>query len=204
MIDRLRRRPPRGSNVVMRTPGPVSRRASREPPAGDVGLLYAQHAARVYRWVLRFYAPEEAEEVVHEIFLKVLERIEGFRHDASPTTWLYRLMTNHCLNRRRNEGRREELWREHGGAPWVVPAATADQHTVTYLREFWRALDDEQVTIGLHYFVDGMTHAEIARIVGCSPRTVGNRIEGLRALAREQEQESAPRRSDQRSTSAKG
>ena len=179
----------------MRTPEPGSRPgkgSEREPCASDdVGALYAQHAARVHRWVLRFYPPEEAEEVVHEVFLKVLERIDGFRRDASPTTWLYRLATNHCLNRRRNEGRRSELWREHGGAPWVVPAATADQHTVTYLREFWRALDDEQVAVGLLYFVDGMTHAEIARVIGCSPRTVGNRIEGLRALARTHEDETS-------------
>jgi RNA polymerase sigma-70 factor, ECF subfamily len=177
----------------MRASGPGSRHGADQIESStshDVGALYAQHAGRVYRWVLRFYAPEEAEEVVHEVFLKVLERIDGFRHDASPMTWLYRLMTNHCLNRRRNETRRCELWREHGDAPWVVPAATADQHTVTYLREFWHALDDEQVTVGLLYFVDGMTHAEIARVVGCSPRTVGNRIEGLRALARAHEHES--------------
>jgi RNA polymerase sigma-70 factor, ECF subfamily len=191
VIDRLRKRPGRGSKTSMREAGPQSRRAPRER-SGDVGELYAQHAARVHRWVLRFHAPEEAEEVVHEIFLKVLERIDGFRHDASPTTWLYRLTTNHCLNRRRNEGRRAELWREHAGAPWVVPAASADQHTVTYLREFWRSLDDEQVTIGLLHFVDGMTHAEIARIVGCSPRTVGNRIDALRVLARAHEEEASP------------
>ena len=35
--------------------------------------------------------------------------------------------------------------------------------------------------VGVYYFLDGMTHAEIARILGCSRRTVGNRIEALRA-----------------------
>jgi RNA polymerase sigma-70 factor (ECF subfamily) len=148
----------------------------------DVGTLYADHAKRVFRWVKRFYSPIEAEEVVHEIFVKVLENLDGFRSDSSPTTWLYRMTTNHCLNRLRNQGRREELWRERGAA-WAVPIEPADQDTVTFLRQFWRTLDDELVAIGLSYFVEGMTHAEIARVQGCSPRTVGNRIERLRELA---------------------
>ena len=91
--------------------------ASRRAQPTDVGQLYADHASRVFRWVLRFYPRTEAEEVVHEVFVKALERIESFREDASVTTWLYRLTTNHCLNRLRNENRRAELWREHGLAP---------------------------------------------------------------------------------------
>lgn len=150
--------------------------------ATDVGALYADHAKRVFRWVTRFFAPDDAEEVVHEVFLKVLENLEGFRNESSPTTWLYRMTTNHCLNRLRNEGRRDELWRERGAA-WTTPIEPADQDTVTFLRQFWRSLDDEQVAIGVLYFVEGMTHAEIARVRGCSPRTVGNRLDRLRELA---------------------
>lgn len=152
------------------------------PSATDVGALYANHAKRVFRWVTRFYAADHAEEVVHEVFLKVLENLEGFRNESSPTTWLYRMTTNHCLNRLRNEGRRHELWRQCS-APWTTPVELADQDTVTFLRQFWRRLDDELVAIGVSYFVDGMTHAEIARVQGCSARTVGNRLEKLRELA---------------------
>ena len=32
---------------------------------------------------------DEAEEVVHEVFMKVIENIDNFRGDASPTTWLW-------------------------------------------------------------------------------------------------------------------
>lgn len=150
----------------------------------DVGLLYAEHSARVLRWTLRFFARDEAEEVVHEIFVKVLERIDGFRNDASPATWLYRMTTNHCLNRLRNASRRAELWREQGPlAEWTTPVAAADQEPRTFLQQFWRQLDDDLLAVAFHYFVDGMTHAEIARIHGCSARTVGNRVDRLRALA---------------------
>lgn len=152
----------------------------------DVGQLYTEHAARVHRWTRRFFAAGDAEEVVHEIFLKVIERIDTFRNDASPTTWLYRMTLNHCLNRLRNETRRGELWDEHGdAATWATPVPQPDQDTCTFLRQFWRQLDDELVEVGYHYFVDGMTHAEIARVMNCSARTVGHRLERLRALAQQ-------------------
>jgi RNA polymerase sigma-70 factor (ECF subfamily) len=149
----------------------------------DVARLYADHAGRVHRWVLRFASTDEAEEVVHEIFVKVLETIDRFRAESSPTTWLYRMTTNHCLNRLRDRGRRAELWREHGAPLWTAAVADADQETVAFLRQFWRRLDDELVEAGIYYFVDGMTHAEIARIVGCSERSVGNRLDRLRKAA---------------------
>lgn len=160
------------------------RMAHRRNPSTDVGRLYAEHSRRVLRWTLRFYDAEEAEEVVHEIFIKVLERIDGFRSDASPTTWLYRMTINHCLNRMRNAARRIELWERHAGA-WVTPVPEADQDSLTFLRQFWHQIPEDLLSVGYHYFVDGMTHAEIARVVGCSPRTVGYRLERLRALALE-------------------
>ena len=150
----------------------------------DVGELYARHAGVVMRRALRFFGPEEAEEVVHEVFVKVIEHVETFRGESSPTTWLYRMTTNHCINRMRDQGRRRELWREHGPGLWDRTVAGEEQETVMFVRELWRGLDDELVQVAVFYFLDGMTHGEIARAMGCSRRTVGNRIETLRAHAR--------------------
>ncbi|MBX7079406.1 MAG: RNA polymerase sigma factor [Nannocystaceae bacterium] len=149
----------------------------------EVARLYAEHAGRVHRWVRRFEPAGDATEVVHEVFVKVLERLADFRADASPTTWLYRVTTNHCLNRLRDRGRRAQLWQQHAAALWQADSAAADQETVASLTELWGNLDDELAETGIYYFIDGMTHAEIARIVGCSERTVGNRIERIRKAA---------------------
>jgi RNA polymerase sigma-70 factor (ECF subfamily) len=153
-------------------------------PRVDVADLYARYAPFVLRRVLRFFARDEAEEVVHEVFVKVLENAASFRAEASPTTWLYRLTTNHCINRVRDLGRRRELWQQHGEAVWIRRAPEDEQETAVFLREFWQGLDAELVQVGLHYFVDGMTHAEIARVMNVSRRTVGNRLEQLREEAR--------------------
>ncbi len=152
-------------------------------PHAEVARLYRDHAARVHRWVARFGAMHDAEVVVHEVFLKVVEQIDQFRAESSATTWLYRMTTNHCLNRLRNRDRRAHLWQRHADALWTTHVTDASQETVEFLRQFWRTLDDDLVEVGVYYFIDGMTHAEIARVVGCSERTIGNRLERLRKAA---------------------
>ncbi len=156
----------------------------RAPPADlDLAALYRQYAPLVLRRVRRFVGPQEAEEVVHEIFLRALEKRDTFRSESSPVTWLYTLTTRHCLNRIRNSGRRRELLDVHAGAIPAQAPMGASAEARLFLQQFWKTLDDEVALIGIYYFVDGLTHAEIAKLVGCSPRTVGYRIQQLQAQA---------------------
>ncbi|MCB9731729.1 MAG: sigma-70 family RNA polymerase sigma factor [Deltaproteobacteria bacterium] len=150
----------------------------------DVAELYRSYGPAVLRRVRRFVAPSDAEEVVHEVFLKVVERHASFRADSSPATWLYRLVTNHCLNRARDAGRRRELLAEHGAPAWQSAGAPADPEARVFLAELWRALDADAAELGVLYFVDGMTSAEIARVLGVTDRTVQNRVNRLVTLAR--------------------
>lgn len=152
--------------------------------AVDVDALYREWGPIVYRRILRFYDKFEAEEVLHEVFLKVLENLDGFRSDASPSTWLYRITTNHCLNRLRNSRRRRELLAEHGED--LYPSrVSSKQEAELLLEQLWKQLPDALLEIAVFYHVDGMTHAEIARVLDVSRRTVGNRLEELERAARE-------------------
>ena len=54
-------------------------------------------------------SPEEARDVYQEAFLKVYRNLHTFRFDCSFHTWLYRIVTNICLDHlRRRKVRREE------------------------------------------------------------------------------------------------
>ena len=54
-------------------------------------------------------SPDEARDVYQEAFLKVYRNLGQFRFDCSFHTWLYRIVTNICLDRlRRRRVRREE------------------------------------------------------------------------------------------------
>lgn len=68
---------------------------------------YDQSVLRVAMNLLR--SPEEARDVYQEAFLKVYRNLHTFRFDCSFHTWLYRIVTNICLDHlRRRKVRKEE------------------------------------------------------------------------------------------------
>lgn len=150
----------------------------------DVQLLYERYGGLVRARVRRFFHGEEAEDVAQEVFVKVVERLDTFRGEASPVTWLYQVTTRHCLNRLRDRDRRRALWERNQGPWWSAPVSGAAQESSVQLGELWRDTDEESALIAVYYHLDGMGRDEIARLVGCSPRTVTNRLEALRARAK--------------------
>src|SRR3984957_2641606 len=68
---------------------------------------YDQSVLRIAMNLLR--SPDEARDVYQEAFLKVHRNLSQFRFDCSFHTWLYRIVTNVCLDHlRRRKVRKEE------------------------------------------------------------------------------------------------
>src|ERR1700691_4149735 len=68
---------------------------------------YDQSVLRLAMNLLR--SPEDARDVYQEAFLRVYRNLHAFRFDCSFHTWLYRIVTNICLDQmRRRKARREE------------------------------------------------------------------------------------------------
>jgi RNA polymerase sigma-70 factor (ECF subfamily) len=68
---------------------------------------YDQSVLRLALNLLR--SPEDARDVYQEAFLRVYRNIHTFRFDCSFHTWLYRIVTNICLDHlRKRKVRREE------------------------------------------------------------------------------------------------
>src|SRR5262249_10822066 len=53
-------------------------------------------------------SPDEAQDVYQEAFLRVYKNIHAFRFDCSFHTWLYRIVTNICLDHLRTKKVRKE------------------------------------------------------------------------------------------------
>jgi RNA polymerase sigma-70 factor (ECF subfamily) len=121
---------------------------------------------------------EEAREALQEIFAGFLGSGAGFAGRSSVTTWLYGVTTHHCLNRLRNRRTRERLLAERG-APQPAPPPTAE--AIATAAELLARMPDELATVVVYYYLDEMSHAEIARLVGSSRRHVGDLVERARA-----------------------
>jgi RNA polymerase sigma-70 factor (ECF subfamily) len=149
----------------------------------DISALYHRHGRAVLRRIRRFYSDEQAMDVLQEVFTKAVEKADTYRGDAPPLHWLYGLTTRHCLARLRDEKRRKELLDEVGEVPWSCPVATSDTEAAVFLRQLWRTIDPELAAIGVHYYVDGMSQADIGALLGVSGRTISTRIQRLQELA---------------------
>lgn len=69
--------------------------------------VYDQSVLRLAMNLLR--SPEDARDVYQEAFLRVYRNLNNFRFDCSFHTWLYRIVTNLCLDQmRKRKVRREE------------------------------------------------------------------------------------------------
>ena len=85
----------------------------RAVQAGDPDAfeqLVRAHDQSVLRLALNLLrSPEDARDVYQEAFLRVYRNIHTFRFDCSFHTWLYRIVTNICLDHlRKRKVRREE------------------------------------------------------------------------------------------------
>lgn len=76
--------------------------------------LVEDWSEKIYRIAMRFLRrPEEAREIVQEVFEKVVEKIHTFEGDSKLSTWLYRVTVNQALMRLRSEKRHPEVsWEE--------------------------------------------------------------------------------------------
>ena len=152
----------------------------------DVAQLYRRYRTMVARRVAQFVPRAEVESTTHDVFLRAMEALHEFRRDSSMVTWLYRLATNHCLNWARDKRTRARLLEQHAPTLWS-DNHKPDHDTVVYVRDLWRSLDPELATIGIYFYVDGLTRADIARTMGCSERTIAYRLKELQRAVQEHE-----------------
>jgi RNA polymerase sigma-70 factor, ECF subfamily len=71
--------------------------------------LVHTYDSAVLRLALRLTGSEsDAQDIHQEAFLRVYKKLDGFRFECSFSTWIYRIVTNVCLDRlRRNQARKK-------------------------------------------------------------------------------------------------
>ena len=108
----------------------------REAQAGSrvaFDTLVRQYEHQVLRLALHLTGSEhEAEDIYQEAFLKAFRYIGNFRFECSFYTWIYRIVTNLCLDQlRRKKTRREDhaVILDHSGDEIDLLASVSDNRS---------------------------------------------------------------------------
>ena len=72
--------------------------------------LYDRYFNQLTWFAKRFvFQTESAEDIVQEVFIKLIEKPGLFNTDRKFSTWIYTVTANECRNKIRNERNREEI-----------------------------------------------------------------------------------------------
>src|SRR5215218_10401828 len=83
-------------------PDVVMLRRAQAGDRGAYGQIVLLYQDRLYNAVLRLVGDrEEARDLAQEAFTRGLEKIESFRGDAAPYTWLFRIAVNLAISQLR-------------------------------------------------------------------------------------------------------
>ena len=147
----------------------------------DVEALYRQYGPMVLRRCRQLLQNEEkALDAMQDTFVQLLRRSQKLTADA-PSSLLYRIATNTCLNILRGEKRRPLSGREE----LLVEIASFDRHEErsavrAFLDELFSREKASTRTIAVLHYVDRLTLEETAAEVGLSVSGVRKRLRALR------------------------
>ena len=180
-----------------------------ETGAEAVQRLVDEHGGALYSIARRLCGdPDEAEDLVQEVFLRAHKSWEGFRGESSERAWLYRIAANACQRmHRRRSGEPERIGSLDELLPWGEPriaAIASEQEDASQLRiraegrerlesEIARLPDSFRVPLVLKE-IAGLSSAEIAGILGLGEGTVRSRVHRARLKLRAAVDRVLPRR----------
>ncbi|MES2308654.1 MAG: sigma-70 family RNA polymerase sigma factor [Verrucomicrobiota bacterium] len=165
----------------------VSRAQAGEARAFDFLVLrYQKRLYSVIYQITRHH--QDTEDVLYETLIKAHGNLKGFKGNSGFHTWLYRIAVNRSLNFIRLRKTNREISIHSGdeeGEGFDIP----DEGIVNEveqqenrselqkkLNESLARLSEDHRTVVNLFDIQGLSHSEISKILGCSEGTVRSRL----------------------------
>jgi RNA polymerase sigma-70 factor (ECF subfamily) len=150
-----------------------------------IETLYRSHGHIVLRRARRLLGSEpDAQEALQEVFAQLLRSPDVLRAARSVVAWLYQATTHCCLNQLRNRRTGARLL-EQGLGPTLEASASSNAEALAEVRSLLALMSPDEAAAVVYHHLDGMTHAEVAELLGCSRRQVGYLLlRGQQSVAR--------------------
>jgi RNA polymerase sigma-70 factor (ECF subfamily) len=133
--------------------------------------------------------PDDASDITQDVFIKAYNAIHSFKSNASPFTWLYRIAVNMSLSFLRKNKKHSlvsiDQLDESGISPEQLRSiptidggdkSAALKELQKKLNEALQMLSNNHRVVFVLFEMEGLSHEQIAQIVGCSTGTVRSRL----------------------------
>ena len=144
--------------------------------------LYTRYAPMVFRRCNKLLGDKSsAADIVQELFAKVWEKRNSLNFDY-PSSLLWRMATNMCLNHIRDRKRRGENISCDEAIMQIACTENFERETENrdILDKLFRRHPESSRTIAVLHFIDGMTLEEVAAEVKMSVAGVRKRLRTLK------------------------
>lgn len=173
----------------------VKKLQARDPRAFET--LIKQHQNLVFNLLYRMLGNrEEAEDILQEVFISVFKQIDSFRGESNLATWIYKIATNHCINRKKYLSRRRHYDKrslgdladrdqptDGGGMASSLPRPDemAEGFQMEQLvQEAISSLEEEYRLVLVLRDIQNLSYEEIEQIIGVPSGTVKSRLHRAR------------------------
>lgn len=143
-------------------------------PRVELERFYRQYGHVVVRRGRRLLGSEaDGQELLHDVFTALLAGGEPKGPIDQPVAWLYAIATRKALSRLRDGKNRARLLADELG-PLLDQVPSVEPARAHELAQLLVGLPEDEAAAVVHFYVDELTHDEIAAQLGCSRRHVGN------------------------------
>lgn len=149
-------------------------RRAQADDADAFGELYLLHLDAIYRYIyFRVSDAHDAEDLTEQVFLKAWEALSSYEEQGYPfKSWLYRIAHNTVIDHHRRKKPTvpmspiPEAELEHDQPTTLEKIIQAEESSI--LADAIAQLPEEQQQVIILRFIEGMRHAEIAKILNKS------------------------------------
>ncbi|RLD66819.1 MAG: RNA polymerase subunit sigma-70 [Bacteroidetes bacterium] len=136
-------------------------------------LLYELYAPKMLGVCMRyFHTKDEAQDALHDGFVKIYSKIKDFRGEGSFEGWIRRIMVNTSLNLYRHNLKRMYHADVDDERVQIADSSMSfDQFNVQDIMKLIQGLPDGYRIIFNMYEIDGYAHKEIAEALQISVNT---------------------------------
>jgi RNA polymerase sigma factor (sigma-70 family) len=141
------------------------------------------YSSQMFGVCLRYAgSKEDAQDVLHEAFLKIFEKIEQFEARGSFEGWIRRIMVNTALEKYRNQYKLVRMQDDGREYDSVSSDDFTESITVSELLLMIRELTPQYRMVFNLYAIEGYSHKEIGEMLNISEGTSKSNLSRARDI----------------------